>query len=193
VKGEISQQASIVYPSGKRVQLEVVFNEIQKSAVAQEQLELVKAALINAQQVLRVEDAICIVDQRKKDPIILDPNPIINKKKILRKIAKPKPVKKVKVPQLPPAAILFGQGKDDVNINHLVLVEDANLDLSLAGNKINGFLQNGGSLTLFFIGNEEAFETMKSQLTFSGKVNVYHAAEISSDQMVRVLLSPNQK
>ncbi len=189
VEGEAGKGLSIGYPPGKRVQLEIVFNEIEKSDWAEANLEKVKVALINAQQVLRVEDAICIIDQRKKDPLILDPNPIINKKKILRKIDKPKPVKKIKIPNLPPESILFGEGQDEVNINHLVLVADAQFSISQAEEKLAGFIKNGGHLTVFYVGEETYKAKFLEQFASLGNVAVINAAELNPDQMARILLT----
>lgn len=189
VLGSQPRDFSSIYPSGQRVQLEIIFNEVKKNEEVNEKLKMVKTALINAQQVLRTEDAICIVDQRKKDPIILDPNPIINKKKILKKINKPKPVKKVKVPQLPPEAILFGEGKDNQNINHLVLVADEYLDISKSEMKLAQFVKNGGSLTVFFVGNDALYESFLNQFNSLGNVSVYPFSELTSEIMVRILLN----
>lgn len=179
---------SAIFPPGKRVQMEIIFTCMSKSSVNDSHLDIVKSALINAQQVLRIEDAICIVDQRKKDPVILDPNPIINKKRILRKIDKPKPSKKVKNRVLPPELVLFGEGVDDVNINHLILVMDENGDLSNVQHKLNKFTNNGGTLTIYYVGSAEKWNDFQNTLSSLENVNLLDSRDISSRTMVEILL-----
>lgn len=186
-----NQNSSIVYPAGQRVQLEVIFTEVSKSEVVKEKLEIVKSTLINAQQVLRVEDAICIVDMRKKEPVILEPNPIINKKKIINKLDKPKGSKKIKAPQLPPEIILFGEGQDDVNINHLVLVGDENLNLTEAKQKIQNFFNNGGKLTILFVGDSINLNQLVENNQWLNANHIIDAGELDADQMIRIIIKSN--
>lgn len=187
-EGTPEKYNSAVFPPGKRVQMEIIFTSMAKSSVEDSSLNMVKSTLINAQQVLRVEDAICIVDQRKKDPVILDPNPIINKKRILRKIDKPKPSKKIKNPVLPPELVLFGEGVDEVNINHLILVMDENGDLSHARDKLNKFTDNGGMLTVFYVGGAEGWTDFQEKLNSLEKVKLLCPKDISDQTMIALLL-----
>ncbi|WP_258542585.1 hypothetical protein [Parvicella tangerina] len=185
------QHYAIGYPPGKRVQLEIIFSEVKKGDLVEKRLEKVKKVLISAQQVLRVEDAICIVDQRKKEPVILEPNAIINKKKILRKIGKPKTARKIKHPELNTEIILFGDGTDEVNLNHLVLIADENLDVSLASSKLDQFTNNGGHLTIFFIGEPDHFVSFGNQFKKFKNINLFNLDQIDDKALVKILLNAN--
>lgn len=140
------------YPLGKRVQMEIIFDELVAADGAEENLDKAKRMLIEAQEVLRNEDAICIVDQRKKDPLTLDPYPIINKRKIIRKINQPKLIKKKKIEQLPAESILFGDLSKDQFIHHLMIVVDESTNLDATSERLQNFIQSGGNLTLLYIG-----------------------------------------
>lgn len=188
VKSSEADNLSVVYEAGKRVQLEVIFTEVLKSDSSEIKLENVQNVLINAQQVLRAEDAICIVDLHKNEPVTLEPNPIINKKKIIRKIAKPKPVKKIKIETVPLEMILFGAGVDEVNLNYLVLVGDESLNLTEVQERLYQFMINGGHVVVYYIGDNNKFYELKSRYASLDTINWILSDQLSPFKMVELLI-----
>lgn len=181
---------SSIYGQGKKVQLEVIYSEIRKSTDDEEKLERAKKVIMTGLEVLRVEDAMCVVDQRKNEPLILEPNPVLNKRKILRKLDNSRPVKKVKTNDLIPQNILFGEGIDNLHINHLVIVIDHQIMMSSAIEKISRFSQNGGQVTVFYVGENDKEESVKSLFTsIQGMQFLNFNEDVAIDEFAKILVT----
>lgn len=188
IESDQANELSVVFEAGKRVQLEVIFTEMLKDEEKETNLVQIQNLLINAQQVLRAEDAICIVDLHKSEPVTLEPNPIINKKKIIRKIGKPKTVKKLKTGAIPLGLVLFGDGVDDVNLNFLVIVTDESLDLDLIQERLNKFMLNGGSVIIFFTGDPSSFKRLKEKYELLGSIEWILAQDAKPEHLSELLI-----
>ncbi len=160
-------------------QIEVMFLPMEKEEEWKAQ-KLINAqlALTGMLEILRTNDAICILNENKNDPLILEPFSIINKKKIIRKINQPQLVRKIKNAELDANSIFFsGESMPDYN-NHIVIVTDGKLDLGVLELKIQTFSKNGGYFTLIYTGENDGFED------FQNKNSIFQNALIldASDQ-----------
>lgn len=178
-----------IYQPGKSIQLEIVFDEILKTEQSEINLQKAKNLLIEAMEVLRNEDAICVVDQEKRDPIILEPYPIINKKKILRKLNRPKGVRKLKIGALPKEVVLFGSTPMEKFTTHLILVIDNNSDLSQLEITLTQYTKGEGNLTILYVGEPNQILPISN---FFGKMNNTNIIDLNQSdshyELVEILL-----
>jgi hypothetical protein len=150
-------------------QIEVMYLPMEREGEWKDQKLLnAQNALIGILEVLRTNDAICVLNENKNDPLILEPFSIINKRKIIRKLNQPKLVRKVRNYELDPSRIYFSGDPTPQYNNHLMIVTDGNIDFSALEIKLQTFCKNGGYFTLIYTGATDIFQV------FIEKNNIFH-------------------
>lgn len=144
-------------------QVEFVFTPLLRGSDEKESLfNEVQSALITCLDVLRISDAICVADITKRDEVTLDPYEVINKKKIIRKISRPKLQRKIKDLAEDDSMLLFSGEEIKGFNNHLIIIVDESFDFSNWEYKLTMFDKNGGYLTFISLvdsGSEDIFTT----------------------------------
>lgn len=150
-------------------QIEVMYLPMKREGEWKDQKLLnAQNALIGILEVLRTNDAICVLNENKNDPLILEPFSIVNKRKIIRKLNQPKTVRKIRNFELDANRIYFSGEETPQFNNHLMIVSDGKIDFSVLEFKLQIFCKNGGHFTLIFTGASDDFEVFKE------KYNIFH-------------------
>jgi hypothetical protein len=171
-------------------QVEIIFSPIKKADDNKEEIfDQAKHGLINALNILRIQDQICVADVTKKDQLILEPYAVVNKKKIIRKIYKPDLSKKVKELFIPAEVVLFdGELVKGFN-NHVIIILDDITMLSQLEYKLTKFDKNGGKLTFIYLDSLDRITDQINQLSiYTNALFLYPQMEDFENNLIRRLM-----
>ncbi len=172
-------------------QVEFVFTPILKGNNAKEKrFGDVQQALVTILDILRTTDAICIADINKRDQVTLSPYEVINKKKIIRKIYRPKLQRKIKGGAENDKMILFSGESVKGFKNHLIIIIDETFDFTNWEYKLTKFDKNGGYLTFINVANLEKSTSVNEKLVQYTNAVVIHPEreDVSKALLKRITL-----
>jgi hypothetical protein len=161
---------STVY-NGKNNQLQIFYGAIdKKNEEIVTNFESAKELLFELTELLILNDGICAADLTRKKDVYLEPVGLSNKKKILRKLDKPRPKKKDERYAIDSMNLLL-TGLDSVRFNnHIILISDGSVDWSSVELKLKQFINRGGVITMLYSGTRENELTVKNEFLTLGSV-----------------------
>ncbi len=122
-----------------------------------------KKALYEMTEVMRINDGICAVDLTKNKEVYLLPVILDNKKRVLRKLRKPRLSKKAEKYPISDANLLFS-GKENIGFNnHVVIITDGSISWSLVEKQLVSFAENGGLISVLFVGAADRLPEVKER------------------------------
>jgi len=147
-----------------RNQVQIFFGAIPKGNVT------VKANFINAKkalyemtEVLRINDGICAVDLTKNKDVYLLPVILDNKKRVLRKLRKPRLTKKTEKYSINTTNLLFS-GKENIGFNnHVVILTDGSIEWDSVEGQLVLFAKNGGFISVLYVGEPDSFSEVQER------------------------------